>query len=236
MEVSTQNNDPMKIAVYTFISGTYDNLKSFDKKFSEEADFYYFSDKPQDAPEGSGKYKTVIAPIMKGYERYTSRYYKMFPNLFLPDYDYTIWMDGSTSLEVSPKALIEKYLNACDIAAFKYPDEDCIYIHADKCVAVGRYSASVIVPHMEFYRQDGFPEHAGLCEIRVILRKNTNQIKTFNELWFDTFNKWLTCDQLCFNYCIWKLGMKYNTIEWGGPEFKTGGHNFYNPPNYIKQL
>jgi hypothetical protein len=225
----------MKIAVYTFISGNYDSLKSFNKGFSEDADFFYLTDNPQETPEGSGKYKTMIIPIMKGYERYTSRYCKMFPNLFFPDYDYTIWMDGSTSLQVNPKALIEKYLSSHEIAAFKYPDEDCIYIHADKCVAVGRYSESVIAPHMAFYREIGFPEHAGLCEIRVILRKNTDQVRILNELWFETFKRWLTCDQLCFNYCLWKLDMKYETIEWGSPEFNTGTHNFYNPPIYVRQ-
>lgn len=223
----------MKIAVYTFISGTYDNLKAFNPVFSEDADFYYLTDSPQETPDGSGKYKIIHVPIIKGYERYTARYCKMFSDRYFSEYDYTIWMDGSTSLQKNPKRLIEKYLSSFDIAAFKYPDEDCIYIHADKCVTVGRYLAEVINPHMAFYREEGFPEHEGLCEIRVVLRKNTEQVKVFNELWFETFNKWLTCDQLCFNYCLWKLEMKYNTIEWGSPEFNTGGHNFYNPPNYI---
>ncbi len=224
----------MKIAVYTFITGLYDSLKPFNKDFSKEADFYYFTDKPQEPQGESGEYKTVIVPIVKGYERFMSRKYKILPNLFFQEYDYTIWLDGSTSLQVSPKALIEKYLNPFEIAAFKYPNEDCIYIHADKCVAVGRYPISTIAPHMAFYREVGFPDHVGLCEIRVVLRKNTDQIRIFNELWFETFKKWLTCDQLCFNYCIWKLGMKYGTIEWGSTEFKTGGHNFYNPPDYIR--
>ena len=224
----------VKIAVYTFISGDYDSLKPFNESFSKDADFYYMTDKPQQNPLDSGTYKTIIIPIIKGYERYTSRYCKMFSNLFFPDYDYTIWMDGSTSLQLNPRELIDRYLNVHDIAAFKYPDEDCIYIHADKCINVGRYSAEYIIPHMEFYRADGFPEHAGLCEIRVVLRKNSDRIRELNELWFNTYSKWLTCDQLCFNYCLWKLGLEYNTIEWGCSEFKTGGHNFYNPPNYVR--
>jgi len=225
----------VNIAVYTFISGLYDSLKSFDKDFNKEADFYYFTDSPQETPAESGEYKKIITPIEKGYERFISRYHKILSHFIFPEYEYTIWLDGSTSIQISPRKLIEKYLNPFEIAAFKYPDEDCIYIHADKCVTAGRYSITYIAPHMEFYRKEGFPEHAGLCEIRVVLRKNTEQVKEFNELWFETYKKWLTCDQLCFNYCIWKLGMKYNTIEWGSPEFKTGGHNFYNPPNYIRE-
>jgi len=214
----------MKIAVYTFISGLYDNLKPFNKEFNKEADFYFLTDTPQELPKTSGEYKTVIVPIVEEVSRYTARHYKILSHVLFPDYDYTIWLDGSTSLRVSPKKLIEKYLNSFEIAAFKYPDEDCIYIHADKCVAAGRFPASLVDPHMEFYRSDGFPDHAGLCEIRIVLRRNTDTIKLFNELWLETYKKWVTCDQLCFNYCLWKLGIKYNTIKWGSREFKTGGH------------
>lgn len=220
-----RRNKFMRIAVYTFISGRYDYLKSFDKEFSKEADFYYFTDNPQEAPAESGKYKVVTIPIIKGYERYTARWYKILSDILFPEYDYTIWIDGTVSLQESPRKLIEKYLSSFEVAAFKYPDEDCIYSHAEKCVAAGRFSISDIAPHMEYYRKNGFPEHAGLCEMRIVLRKNTNQIKLFNKLWFETYDKWLTCDQLCFNYCTWRLGIKYGVVEWGSPDFKTEVHH-----------
>lgn len=226
----------MKIAVYTFISGQYDKLKPFDEEFTKEADFYYFTDAPQETPEGSGKYKTIIVPIEPGFERYTSRHYKIMSHALFSGYDYIIWLDGTTSLIASPKRLIEKYLNSFDIAAFKYPDEDCIYVHAEKCVAAGRFPASLVNLSMEQYWKEGFPENAGLCELRILLRKNTDKITQLNRLWLKTYKRWLTCDQLCFNYCIWKLGIKYNTIEWGSPEFKTKKlHDQYRPHRYPRQ-
>jgi hypothetical protein len=224
----------MKIAVYTFISGRYDHLKPFNKDFNKEADFYLFTDIPQPKPVDSGEYKTVIVPIEKGYERYTSRHYKMSSHLLFPSYEYVIWVDGTTSLQVSPSELVNKYLQTCDLAAFKYPDDDCIYSHAAKCVAAGRFAAANVNPQMNFYRSEGFPEHAGLCECRVILRKNTESIKELNELWLKEYKKWLTCDQLTLNYCTWKLGIKYNMIPWFNPEFYFTLHDLYNPHIYIR--
>ena len=220
----------MKIAVYTFISGEYDTLKPFNEDYSKEADFYFFTDHPQTVE--SGKYQTVIVPVNKDHERYTARHYKALSHVLFPKYDYSIWMDGSVSLQASPRELVEKYLKDKDIAAFIYPDEDCIYIHADKCMAAGRFSVSSVIPQMEYYRSEGFPDHTGLCELRVVLRKNTGKVSLFNQLWLDIYKKWLTCDQLCFNYCLWKLGIKYNMIEWGSPEFKTGLHEQYKPHRY----
>jgi len=225
----------MKIAVYTFISGFYDSLKPFNKEFNKEADFYLFTDTPQVPSGESGKYQIVIVPILKGYERYTARYYKILSHLVFPNYDYIIWVDGTVTLKTNPRLLIEKYLHNVDVAAFKYPDEDCIYIHAKKCAAANRISISDIAPQMEYYKSVGFPEHEGLCELRVVLRKNTEEVKRLNTLWFDEYKKYLTCDQLVFNYCLWKLKMKYNTIEWGSPEFVTEKlHAQYRPHRYIK--
>jgi len=220
----------MKIAVYTFISGQYDTLKPFNKDYNKEADFYFFTDCPQ-AIE-SGQYEIVIVPIEKGKERYIARHHKMSSHTLFPNYDYTIWLDGSVTLQSNPKELVDKYLNNRDVAAFKYPDEDCIYIYADKCGKTGRMTISSLTPHMEFYRSEGFPEHAGLCEMRILLRKNTEQIKELNELWFETYKKWLTCDQLCFNYVLWKLRIEYNTVPWGSDEFGLGLHQQYNPHRY----
>jgi hypothetical protein len=237
----------MKIAVYTFISGVYDSLKPYNKEFAKEADFYFFTDNPQKPPTGSGEYKTIIVPIQEGTERYVSRHYKILSHELFPGYDYIIWLDGSTSIEVSPKELVNKYLSSCDLAAFKYPDDisqyptdtkhkdidDCIYSHAAKCVKAGRLSKLIVGQQMTYYQSQGFSQHAGFCELRVILRRNIELVKAFNNLVLDIYKRWLTCDQLCFNYCTWKLGIKYNTIEWGSPEFKTGGHNIlYNPHKY----
>ena len=217
----------MRIAVYTFISGEYDTLKPFNEDYSKEADFYFFTDHPQE-----GNWQTVIVPIKEWDERYTARHYKALSHVLFPKYDYAIWIDGSVTLQASPGELVDKYLSNREIASYIYPDEDCIYVHADKCMIAGRFSVPSVMAQIEYYRSEGFPDHAGLCELRVVLRKNTRKVSLFNQLWLDIYKKWLTCDQLCFNYCLWKLGIKYNMIEWGSPEFKTGLHEQYKPHRY----
>jgi hypothetical protein len=126
---------------------------------------------------------------------------------------------------ISPVELINKYLCDADLAAFRYPDEDCIYIHAEKCLYSGRLNAERINNNMRYYHLERFPRHYGLSELRVILRKNTLQIKYFNELWWKMYDQYLTCDQLIFDYCVWKLGIKRNQIPFFYPD-DLGEHEF----------
>lgn len=229
----------MKIAVYTFITKGYDTLRIYDPEFLKEADFFIFTDAFDSQLINVGFYKPLKIKFKGQNDRFVSRYYKINAHLFFGKYDYIIYLDGTTSMNISPTQLIEKYLSDADLAAFRYPDEDCTYIHAEKCKIALRHNDKLVDRHMEFYHSEAFPEHFGFSEVRVVLRKNTLQIKEFNKLWWNTFEKYLTCDQLCFDYCVWKMGIKRNSIPFyypwdeGEHEFSTlQNHNFSYPHVY----
>jgi hypothetical protein len=227
----------MKIAVYTFISKNYDTLREYNSDYGKEADFFVFTDNQL---VKDGFYKALKIKTRKNNDRYTARYYKINSHLFFKDYDYVIYQDGTTMMNtIGPVQLIEKYLTDADLAAFRYPDDDCTYSHAEKCKNVGRHNAQRIDKHMKYYHKVGLPEHFGFSEVRVVIRKNTEQIKTFNKLWWEVYKKYLTCDQLVFDYCVWKLGIKRNQIEFfypwdpGEHEFSTSQqHNIFSPHVY----
>jgi hypothetical protein len=221
----------MKIAVYTFITKNYDTLRS------------YNPDNFDNPLIKEGFYKPFEIKFKGLNNRYVARYHKINSHFFFDDYDYVIYQDGTTMMNtIGPVGLIEKYLSDADLAAFRYPDEDCIYIHAEKCKNVGRFVADRVDRNMNYYRLDGFPEHFGFSEVRVVLRRNTMQIKIFNELWWSIYRNFLSCDQLCFDYCVWKLGVKHNQMPFfypwdeGEHEFNTlQQHNFLSPHIYDLQ-
>jgi hypothetical protein len=232
----------MKIAVYTVITKNYDTLLRYNSDYQKEADFFVFTDIFDTQLINEGFYKALEIKFKGQNDRYVARYYKINSHLFFNDYDYVIYQDGTTMMNISPIQLIEKYLTDADLAAFRYPDEDCTYIHAEKCKDAGRFKVQPVDKQMNYYRLDGFPKHFGFSEVRVVLRKNTDQIKRFNELWWEVYKKFLTCDQLCFDYCVWKLGIKRNQIQFfypwdaGEHEFNTSQqHNFLSPHIYLNE-
>ena len=111
------------IAVYTVIFGGYDDINPVKKAYKDEADFYLFTDRPIKAKD----YRIIqVEPDNENLRR-ASRLYKINPHLFFPDYKYTIYIDGSIEMLISPKKAVNKYLKGSDVAVHKHPYRDCIY-------------------------------------------------------------------------------------------------------------
>ena len=215
----------MKIAVYTSMIGNFDKIPPLPEQFRDEADYYIFSD--QDIKDTG--YKLIkIKPEMKNNRR-QSRIYKLNPHIYLPQYKYTIYLDSCIELLASPKILVKKYLKGYDIAAHDHPWRDCIYNEAEACLRVGFIGEKNKKRQVEFLRKEGYPEHNGLFENGVLIRRNNEKMKELSELWYSIYNEYTQRDQLSFCYCLWKLGIKCNTIQndlrfGNSTEFKYKGH------------
>jgi len=84
----------MKILLYTAITGGYEQPREDIKVYSEE--------------------------IMKDPKKSSLFYKSLTPDF--DKYDYSIWMDGNTTLKVDPEYLIDKYLKNASIAVLRHPD------------------------------------------------------------------------------------------------------------------
>lgn len=129
--------------------------------------------------------------------RRSARMHKCLP----PKSDYSLWIDGNTSLKVSPESL-KKFLKT-DIAVFKHPLRDCIYQEAEACRSLD--DPSIIQEQMSRYRAEGYPEHNGLAATTYVLRRHTPKMEAFNNLWWSEICRGSKRDQLSFNYAAWKL-------------------------------
>ena len=174
--------NPSKILVYTAITGGYEK---------ERSDILVMTDDLLKDPRRSARMHKCLTPDFERYE-------------------YSLWIDGNTSLKVPVEMLIERHLKDADIAVFKHPLRNCIYDEADACRTLGLDDDEVIMRQMLRYAREGYPTNNGLAATTYVLRRHTAKIEAFNSLWWAEICKGSRRDQLSFDYAAWKLNVKIN--------------------------
>jgi len=210
--------------VYTAISRGYDDLKPALDIWKGEADFVAFLDDRTSSPDW------IIRPIHREFRDpcRNAKLHKVMPHLFFPKASYSLWVDGSVQL-VSTLPLdqwIMTYLSDCDFAVFKHR-RTCIYQEAAECKRRKLDDVAVIDRQMQQYLQEGYPKNNGLAECTVLLRRHTDQVVRFNELWWEQICKHSRRDQLSFNFSANRIGLKFLYFPWSiqkNPHFLRTRH------------
>jgi hypothetical protein len=201
------------IVLYTSIIGGYDKLKENQFK-DDKVDYIAFTDQQ---PTNKSVWQ-IKQPYMQFID--TSRQakiYKVLPWLYMPDYEYSIWMDGCVELKVSPSELIKKYLIEpnVDIAMFNHHCRDDIYeeYKADEKFLHRKEEPEYLFKmQVDKYKQEGFPEHSGLYECTFILRRHSDIIKQAMLEWWGEISGYTVCDQVSFKYVMNKHNIKVNIL------------------------
>jgi len=191
-----------RVAVYTSITGSRDYLK--EEQVFEGADFFAFLDEPV---EGTTKWSIGSACSLFDDPVRNAKIHKVLAHEYLPNYDYSLWIDGSITLNVPVRDLIERFLGQADFAVFSHFARDCIYEEARVCRESGLDSASLIDSQVSSYRAQGYPAHAGLCELSILLRRHTAAVEAFNNAWWAEICRFSRRDQLSFNFVVRQLGL-----------------------------
>jgi hypothetical protein len=186
------------MVVYTAIFNNYDSLKVpfVDPGF----DYICFSDKDLKSDVWQVRKIPSIPKI--------DRKIKILPHQYLPEYDYSVWIDASVTLKSSLAGFIDYDF---EMMIAKHLDRDCIYQEAKICKQLKKDHADIIDAQMSKYKSMGYPERNGLTANTVLFRKNTPAVNTFMNLWWDQVWQFSKRDQLSFNYILWKypLNIKY---------------------------
>jgi hypothetical protein len=195
------------IAVFTSITGGYESLKE-DQNW-EGADWYAFLGDPVEPSH----WQVLPSKDVFKNQRRNARWHKLNSHILFPNYEYTIWIDGSITLKEKPQYFIDNFLKRADIASFRHPDRDCIYEEAEKCKELLLDDLKTIDNQMKIYQDEGYGKHQGLSETKMVIRKNNERVKQFNTLWLAEVVNFSFRDQLSFNYCLWKTKINFNYIE-----------------------
>jgi hypothetical protein len=196
-----------EVVVYTVVTGAYDRLRPARGK----ATWLCFTD---GSAEPARPWDFVKVPACRTVDERIrqARRIKTLPHLFLPPHAVSVWIDANLELRVSPRALT-KFVGREPLATFAYPDtyghRDCAYQEARACILRGKDDRSRIEAQMNRYRDMGFPEHAGLAETSIVVRRDTPECRALGELWWAEISKGSRRDQLSFNFACWRTGMRY---------------------------
>lgn len=196
--------DHLRVAVYTAITAGKDSLKTM--PIYGGVDRILFTDRPEDHA-ASGWYVQRACDLFTDPRR-NSRAHKLLAHQYLPDYDYSLWIDGSINLRVSPLDLVDAYLRDADVAMFRHPARSCVYAEADGCIAAGSDHRETLAGQVAKYRQEGYPPDNGLNECAVILRRHNAATEAFNNAWWSEYCRHSRRDQVSVNYVLRKLGVR----------------------------
>ena len=143
-----------------------------------------------------------------------SRRPKILPHRFLPDFDISVYIDGTVTFKVDPMVAISHVLDGdSSFACFRHPWRDCVYAEGEEVIRVGYDRETRVREQLDFYRSTGFPEHAGLIAGTMLVRRhNDEHVVALGENWFDQVLRFSKRDQLSFNYIAWKLGFEYAVL------------------------
>jgi len=192
----------MKKAVYTAIIGKYDKLKE-PKVVSEGFDYVCFTD---DVTLQSPYWKIVLVNNYQELDNARlSRKIKILCKNFLKEYDLSIWIDGSISINCDLNIFLDNNYHGEDIVLLKHPDRSCVYEEAKACIELKKDESEIIQKQIEGYRAEKYPSDNGMVGSTIMIRNHrSKKIPEFMNYWWNEVNFKSKRDQLSFNYVLWK--------------------------------
>jgi hypothetical protein len=214
---------PRKV-VYTCLFGDYERFNDFEYEGSPDVDFVLFTD---DAEIVSRHWKTIVMPRGMLDAGRAVREIKTQPHRFLAGYDWSLFIDNTVRLKVSPQEIFAKYLAnaASPYVCFRHYRRDCVYAEAEIVKDAKLDDPARIDAQMKFYRELGYPARHGLAKNTFILRRHhEGALPKIMEAWFQQILLWSRRDQLSLNPTFWFFGFSpaylplkfadFEVLEW----------------------
>lgn len=196
-----------RIVVYTALFGEYDDLKSPLEPI-EGCDFVCFTNNRK---LRSGIYDMRYLSIKGMDNTRRNRMVKLLPHRFFPDYEYSLYLDGSVSIKRTDiRDFVLLHLVKHDWAVYPHSSRSCIYDEFDACIERQKDDPETMRRQIERYRRHGHPEKYGLTENTILLRRhNKPNIIRFSELWWRELQHHSKRDQLSFAYVARNEQLEY---------------------------
>ena len=201
----------MKKAIYTCIIGSYDSLRQPCVQ-DNGYDFILFVAKGTKKQDRNGVWQIRELDYVGTDNVVTSRYPKLNPHKVLPEYEYTLWMDGNLAIidEGFYRVVNEKIAQGVDYAGVKHPDKNCVYEDIEGCMHAMRDKPANIWRAAKFLVNLKFPRHYGMYENNIILRRTASEaVRSFNEEWWNLYLDYPRRDQFTAPVCLRDNGIPF---------------------------
>jgi hypothetical protein len=116
-------------------------------------------------------------------------------------------------LLMSPAMIIDKYLGDNDMVLFRHGARNCIYDEAIEVAKLGLDDVKLIEEQAIYYKKQGYPEHNGLLQGGIIIRRHNERTQRFNEAWWADYCRFSRRDQLSLMPALTKSPVKVNMVN-----------------------
>ncbi len=218
-----------KGAIYTCITGGYDDLILHNYQ-DKSWDYICFTDSKSLLKQGKvGPWTIKPLQFRKLDNVRNARWHKTHPHKLLPEYEYSIWLDGN--INVTGPLLFKNAQKCIDehrmISVPEHPKRRCIYDEAITVKALRKDIPEVVDAEIAELKRLGFPQNMGLNETNILFRFHNDRrcVRIMND-WFDFIQRFSRRDQLSFNYALWKNNYRMK-------DFSKKRDVRYNPDNFV---
>lgn len=123
------------------------------------------------------------------------------------DAPVSIWIDGSYRI-ASPYFAADAMALADPIAQFVHPWRGCLFEEAQASARIAKYDSEPVLEQAAHYQHAGFPKGWGLWASGVIVRRHTQAVRDFGNLWLSEIERWSFQDQISEPYALSIAGLR----------------------------
>lgn len=202
-----------KGVVYTVITGDYDAINEPEVGDSELS-YILLTDKERPDYNGRWEIRIIDNPDNLDNVRF-SRYPKMFPHIFFPEYDYSVYVDGSIALKKDIRSFIDTYSKDCGMICFPHFSSKSIVDEAKLLVERGKADKAVLDKQIENYMVSGYTSKGYIAELGCIVRDHHDEaLKKVMQDWWDEYMAYdHRRDQISFDYVCQKDGYLFDLCD-----------------------
>jgi len=198
----------VNVVVYTCVFGDTDPLR--DPVRPGKTRFVCFTDQPV----RSKVWEIVRLPKQDTPKR-ACRTYKQPSHLVFPEADATLWIDAQIHLLVDPLHVLNHHLG--EFTGFRHNKRRRIKDEAEAIIRAGKGKADAIHAQLAAYQADGWDTDANpqraITNGGFMLRRHTERVKAFNEMWHKEVQTRTLRDQMSLDYCAAKVGLRIDYFQ-----------------------
>ncbi len=205
-----------RFCLYTVLIGGYTQLnnplpREMERQTEEPFERICFTD---DLSIESHGWKLIKLDTHGLDSRRASRLPKLLPHRYLEDFEWSLYIDTTVRLKMSPLNILNEYIDQkLAFWSFRHPWRNCIYDEAEEVIRLGYDNEHLVREQMDHYKFLGYPKNAGLSANTFILRRhNDPSVIQLDEIWFEHVLRYSKRDQLSFNFVAHYLNFRHGFL------------------------
>lgn len=142
-----------------------------------------------------------------------AKIFKVLAHLFVPG--QSIWVDGNIFPTATEQEIFSELPYDCDLGMFRHPMRSRASEEAEELIDLKVGHA----PSIDDWKNHPGGWGFGLFEANVIVRRDSDRVRRFNECWWSLVCRWPWRDQLTVPEALRISGCRVHRFDW------SNGHN-----------